>query len=874
MHFVSELCKKLQFLTRRERFDDELAEEIELHLAEREAELLEEGLTPGEARARARREFGPVARAQEEARAMWHWQGLEDVLSDMRYAVRALRRNPGFAAAGILSLALGTGANTTVFSLTMEFLFSEPSVSDADSLATVRLGGRSHATAAEYEFLRDSGLFAGVAGIREESGANWRNGAGTQRLFASRVTDNYFEVTGAGVQQGRTFGRGEADAVLLSHRFWKSKWNGEDGVLGRVMVLDGRPYRIAGVLPASHRTLTGFGFAPDLYLPLSDRREEVKLVVRLPHGVSKEAGLERLKAGAAQLDRIYPRPAGDQRTRALRLAGVHGLDRLRGDNLLPVAAFFAMLMGAVGLVLLVACANVASLHLARAASRRQELAVRLAIGAGRGRVVRQLLAESLVMAGAGTAAGLLLNAGLTRWLSGISLPLPVPIVLRIEPDWRLLCYSLLVAAGCAVVSGVMPALAATRGDVQSGLQRGGVRQAGDGRWPMRNVLVAGQLAVTVVLLATAFLFVRNLTQAAGIHPGFDVERTVWTTMRVVPEKVATPESLHLAANGAVEAVRRIPGVESAALARVVPLNDSMNMGNDFTSELGEPALRADVQLNHVGPSYFQTMGIGMAAGREFQAGDGRGRAPVAIVNEEFAQRLFGERTAVGHALSWTVPGGQKRTVLIVGVARNSKYFTLGEQNRPALYTPYAQSETVGGDIHVLLRTTRPPESVVLEVNRALGAMDHSAAVETRPMKSALALAFLPSRAGAMLLGSLGVLGLLLASLGLYGVLAYGVNRRVREIGVRMALGAAPRDVLWLVVRQSGLLIGCGSLAGLGLALLATQPLTLFLVPGVKPTDVGTYAAVAGVLSAVGLLATAGPAWRAARVEPTTALRWE
>jgi predicted permease len=874
MNRISELWRKLTFLARRERFDAELAEEIELHLAERTAEFEAEGLSRREARLRAQREFGPVARAQENTRSAWHWQWLEDVLSDMRYAARALRRNPGFAAAGILSLALGTGANTTVFSLTMEFLFSEPSVKDADSLAILRMGGRSHATHTDYEFLRDSQLFEGVAGIREESEANWRNGTETQRVFVSRVTDNFFALTGTPVAQGRAPAAGEPDAVLISHNFWKSKWNGSADVLGRVMVLDGRPYRIAGVLPATYRTLTGFGFSPDLYLPLNDRREDVKLLARLPTGVSKAEAIERLKSGAAQLDRIYPRPAGDQRTRSMKVVGVSGLDRLNNGAGMPVAAFFAMLMTVVGLVLLVACANVASLHLARAASRRQELSVRLAIGASRGRVVRQLLAESLVMASLGTAGGLLLNLLLTGWLSGISLPLPVPISLRIDPDWRLMSYSLLVAAGCALISGVMPAMAATRGDVQSGLQRGGVRQAGDGRWPMRNVLVAGQLAVTVVLLATAFLFVRNLSQAAGMHPGFDVERTVWSTMRLVPERYPSPETMLSAAERASEAVRRIPGVESAALARVVPLNDSMTMGNHYSTDLGGPSVRADLQLNRVGPQYFRTLGIAVVEGREFLPSDRKGQTPVAIVNEEFARLLFGPRPAVGHNISWSFAGQEKRTVTVVGVARNSKYFTLGEQNTPAIYTPYAQAEELNPSVFVLLRTSRPPESVAREVNLVLGALDSSAAVESRPMKDALALAFLPSRAGAALLGSLGALGLLLASLGLYGVLAYGVNRRVREIGVRMALGASPRDVLWLVMRQSCVLIGSGSSIGLALALLATQPLALFLVPGVKPTDIWNYLAVAAVLAALGILATAGPAWRAVRVDPTTALRWE
>ncbi len=871
MNRAKELWNRMRHLGSREKFESDLAEEIRIHLEMRAEELEAQGLTRKEAKLQAKREFGPSARAQEDSRRAWHFQWLEDLGGDLRYAWRAFLRSPGFAAAGIFSLALGTGANTTMFTLTTQLLINRPSAVQPESIVTMRLGGRSHAEQREYRMVRDCRVFAGVAGIHEESEVNWREGSESRRLKVMRVTDNFFEVTGTPVMLGRGIAPGEKNGVVLHYAFWKARFGGDPGVVGRTLVLDGRPFTILGVLPENHHTIVGFGFAPEMYVPVTDEREPVKLVVRLPDGVSSAGGLERLKAICARIDKIFP-PTGEPRARNAAVEEVVGTAWLKNRKAMVFVAFFALLMVVAGLVLVVACANVASLHLARAVSRRQELSVRLALGAGRARVIRQLLAESLLMAILGTAAGVGLTVLLTDLLDGLPLPLPIPVRLSLQPDWQLFGYALLVAIGAALVSGVMPAFAATRSSVLTGL-KSAERNVGAGAWSLRNVVVGGQLAVTAVLLVTGFLFLRNLAQASSMDPGFDAEHTIWTTLRLVPERYPTREQREEITNRALATVRNQPGVESSALAEVIPLNDGRTIATNMRTDVDTHGQTIRAQMNAVSPDYFRTMAIPLVAGRDFDAGDRKGAEEVAIVNEAMANRLFAGRPAVGHTFGWELDRGQK-TLRIVGVVRNSKYMSLGEDESAAMYQPVAQEGGYGATIHLLIRTGLPPESVARELRTTLLQLDDTAAVEARPMKAALGFAFLPSRAGAALLGSMGGLGLLLAALGLYGVLAYAVSRRVREIGLRMALGASPGAVVAMVLRQSFVLVAAGAGTGLLIAAFITQPLSMFLVPGLKPTDVITYTAVASLLVILGSLASAGPALRAVRIDPTTALRYE
>jgi predicted permease len=861
---MKELINRLRYLAGRPRFERELDAEVQFHIETRAEELAQGGMSLRAALAQARREFGSGAHMREETRSAWQLQWLEDLASDLRYAARAFRRNPVFAVTAIACLALGIGANTTMFSIVGEALLSTPSCRDPRSLVHIRIGGNSHAPMREYRFVRDAGIFAGLGGENESYEANWSHGGGTDRLYVVQATGNYFDVTGIPLAFGRPIRADEADTVVIAYRFWQTRLGGDANVIGRKLVLDGAPYTVAGVLPRDHRTVVGFGFAPDLYMPVSGDKSIVAFYGRLPRGMTRQIAYQRLKAVCAELDRIYPDGGNHKWQADITVDPVSGLQ----DDPFPLEAFAGFLMAVTGLVLLIACANVASLMLARASSRSHELAVRLSIGASQGRLVRQLLAESLLLALFGTGAGLLLNLALTSAINGVRLPLPIPIQFLIQPDARLLVYSIAVALVCSLAAGLIPALKGTRGALGIALKRE-EHQVGRTRFTLRDALVVGQLAVSIVLLCAGFLFMRNLTKAGSMSPGFDADRTVWADMRLVPQSYGDPVKIRLLSAAALERLRGLPGVTSAAGVRVVPLNDNWHQQATLFLDGGAQSVVVRFMNNYVTEQYFQTMGIHLLQGREFLPTDNRQAPRVAVLNQNMAAALFGAANPVGH----TVALVRGKPIRIVGVAANSKYFTLGEQNVFAYYEPYAQWDGSIVNLHFLVRTAAP-DALVTPINRALASLDPTAALETKPMSRALVLAMLPSRVGAILLGSMGLLGLLLASIGLYGTLLYAVSRRIREIGLRVALGATPAGILLLVIRQSATLLALGLGIGIALAVYAVRPLAMFLIPDVRPTDAANFVVTAAVLSAVALVATVAPALRALRVDPTVALRHE
>ncbi len=863
----TELFNRLSYLLHRRGVDTALDAELRFHIESRADELQAEGLGSEEALSQARRELGPPARITEEARAAWQIRWLADLLTDLRYAARAFGRNPAFTLTAIVCLALGIGANTTIFSITTEVLFSHPSVRDPGTIVNIEIGGGSNASQRNYRFLRDSRVFEDLAGQNPEIETNWRHGSVTRRLFAFRISDNFFDFAGIPILLGRPIQPGENDGVVLSYGLWQREFGSDPGVIGQAMILDGGVYRISAVLPRDHRNIMGFGLSPDIYYPAGEETT-LQLYARLAPGTSRGVALQRLLAASRELDRIYPEN-GYRWSDGVRVIPVAGWARIQDTHqLMPVAAFFGVLMLVVALVLLIACANVASLLLARASSRSQELAVRISIGAGRGRLVRQLLAESLLLAICGTLSGLALNVSLTSFLSRLRLPLPIPVQFLISPDWRLLGYSAIVALGTAAVTGLLPALRATSAGISSALKRNPVESRT--RWSLRSGLVVGQLAVSIVLLCAGFLFLRNLISASTTRPGFDIEHTLWSSMRLVPESYTSRGKIHAMAASALEQLRALPGVESVSVARIVPLNDNMTNGTSMRTDISNQPVPVRLKTNYVAPDYFRTMDIAIVQGRDFTASDDCTAPHVAIINENAARRLFGDLSPVGHSVSWS----EGDAVRIVGVARNSKYFTLGEENTLAWYAPYEQMNGAYPKLHFLVRACGRPDSLVPTVNALLGRLDPTAAIETKPMSKALTFALLPSRFGAAILGSVGFLGLSLAAIGLYGALLYSVSRRVREIGLRMALGATPASVLAMVVRQSASLAALGIAIGLALGIVAVRPLALFLTPEVTPADPGTFIAVAAVLFAVALAATAPPALKALRIDPITALRHE
>jgi predicted permease len=871
MALWTEVTRRIAYLARRLRFDQELSDEIHSHIDARADDLEREGLSRLDALAKARREFGSCLHVQEETRAAWQFRWLEDVCADLRYAARAFSRNGAFALTAICCLALGIGANTSMFSVAMEVLFSEPSCRDPQSLVQLQTGGGGFCPTPQYRFLRDARVFDGLAGMNIGEVVNWRDANDSYRLAGTRVTSNFFEVTGVPVAIGRPFQSGESQVAVVTHGFWTRRLGGDPNVLGRRLVLDGQPNTIVGVLPPNHRNLAGFGFTPDVYLTMESA--EYILYARLPQGMTPQAATARLVAACREMDHVF---SNENRKWAQDVAvfAVGGVERLRAEGgstgakggLTPIVAFFVMLQLVTGLVLLIACANVSSLLLARAFSRSRELAIRSSLGGSRGRIIRQLLAESLLLAGCGTGAGLAINIWLTRLLSGVRLPLPLPIEFLIEPDRRLLTYSIGIAVVVTLAAGLVPAIRGTS-HALGGILKEHEPQVGSRRWSLRNSLVVMQLAVSIVLMCGGLLFVRNLLHARSLNPGFDTAHTVWATFRAIPAS-CTPERFTSLTDEALERLQGRPGIEAVSPARAVPLQSPWRVGGEVRPDTGDRSIHAQYNFNAVGPEYFRVMRIPILQGRAFLDSDRTGSPTVVVLNENLARHLFGSVSPIGH----TIRLPENVVAMVVGVARNSKYFIMGEENPMALYEPYAQYPNGMRFAHFLVRARRSAEDIVHEVDRTLSALDPTAAVETKTMRDALQFSLLPSRVGASVLGAMALLGLALASVGLYGTLLYAVSRRVREIGLRMALGASPGSILRMVAGQSLLLAATGTAIGLGLSLVAVRPLSMFLVPEVRPTDAVNFVVVACGLGLVAALATISPTVRALRVDPVEALR--
>jgi predicted permease len=842
------IFRKLAFW-RQTDFEAGLSEEMRFHQECRIDELVASGLSPAEAAAQARRELGSPLRLAERSRDEWTFRWFEDLLTDLRYAVRALARDRAFTVTALASLALGIGCNTTIFSVTKELLLSRPSVSSPETLVRVLPGGNSHLEAPNFRFLAENNLLPhGLVGTREDSEVNWRHDGESSRVMSTRVTGNFFSVTGVPLAAGRGIAPGETHTAVLMHHFWQTRLAGDPHVLGRTLILDGRPYTVVGIVPADHHTLFGFGLAPAFYLP-ADAGTRLALYTRIPAGEEMAATRARVQAALARLDQALPQ-GQFKFSENVRIWPIVGWASLNQNKLRTIGAFFLMLLTVVGLLLLIACTNVANLLLARASVRRQEFAIRVSLGASRGRLLRQLLTESLLLAALGAGCGLALNLGLTSLLNRFELTEPVPLRLNIQPDWQLLAYTILLAVVSAGMIGLLPAWRATRPSVNEDLKR-------HTPFNLRNALVVGQLTVSIIVLAAAFLFGRNLVESLAMNPGFDTEQTVWANLRLVPENYGSPEKYAAVTQAALDRLRALPGVAAVSLTDTPFLNDDTTHGGALRTDLSPDEVVLQRYWTHVGPGYFATMGIPVLAGREFRETDQNG----VIVNEALARRLFGAANPIGRMMN---------NQPILGVVRNSKYFSLAEDQRYAAFEPHRRN--TGPVLHLMIRAAAPPETLVRPIQQALLDLDGSAALEVRPMSRAMTLALLPSRAGAAVLGSMGLLGLMLASIGLYGVLTYSVARRLREIGVRIALGASPRQVVRLVAADGFRLVGAGLALGLLAAFFVTKPLAMFLVPGLHPSDPLSFVAVAAVLGVVGLLACFGPTRRALRVDPMQALR--
>lgn len=866
MQSALQLWRKLRHFIASRTHEHEMAEEIRFHIESRADELESDGLSRPEALRRARREFGGTARIGEDVRAAWQISWLTDLLADVRHTSRSFAKSPGFVLAAVLSLALGIGANTAIFSLATSFLMNRPSARDASTLARFRVGGASHIPITHFEFLRAQQPFEDLAGVAEEAAVNWNDGAETSRVAAFRVSDNFFDMVGVPLAAGRGIRPGEQDTVVLSYFFWQSRLGANPDIVGRALILDARPYTVVGILPRDHRTVSGFGLSPNLYLPVDRENGMLAVIARLPRGMTGPQALDRLAVAAKELQRVYPSQYSSW-AENLRFFPVEGLESFGAlGPAQAVLMFFGLLGAVVALVLLIACANVSGLMLARLASRRQEIAVQMSLGASRNRILRQCFAESLLLAGLGTAAGLLLNRLLIALISGLEIPFPVSIRILADADMRLALYACGVAFLCAILVGIAPALHAVRQNAVSGLKL--TERSTGGRQRLRRALVVGQMAVCTLLLAAGFVFVRNLQEAAAMDVGFDTTNTAWASVRLLETRYPNGAARAAYVEETIRDLERVPGVERAAVANWIPLTDGRFRRTPIRTAASEEAQELRFSWMHVGPGYFDALRIPIRRGREFSDFDRDGAAKAVILNETMAQRLFGAADPVGQELRFR----DNVTAVVVGVAANSKYSSLGEAGEMVLYESWLQGVDSHRATEFVIQSRGAQPATLASVKRILLERDSSAAVEVKPIREALGLALLPSRAGAVFLGGFGALGLLLAAVGLGGMIAYSVQGRTREIGLRMAMGATPGAIFRMVAKESSWITGIGLALGLTVAFVAVQPLSAFLVPGLAPVDPLAFGSVVAVLVAVSLLATFAPARRALGIAPLRALR--
>ena len=809
-------------------------------------------------------------------------------MRDLKYALRMLVKSPGFTMVAILSLGLGIGANTAIFSLIDAVLLRPLPVTDAGSLVTVsttdeRNPGNLQLSHLNFKDLRsDNTVFTGMAGFSFNA-VNFSNGKESQQVPVQVVTANYFSVLGVPMQLGRGFLQEEEDksvpVAVISDGFWERTLGSDPAIVGKTLRFNNTPYTVVGVAPKGFEgTLLGGG--PDAWLPVTqglapvtawwnDRRGLWLFAFgRLKPGVTLDQARSNLRSIFKTLESEFPSDNKGRSAAVVPLLEARVNPTGVGPNL--VTQISSLLMAIVGIVLLIACANIANLLLARASKRRREVAIRLALGAKRSRLVRQLLTESVLLSLLGGGAGLLLAYWTLSALVGVRLPLPLPIA-DVTIDARVLAFTIALSVVTGVLFGLAPALQASRADVVPTLKNEIVPSAGRRSGFMayvslRQGLVIAQVALSLISLIAAGLFLRSLRHQQQIDPGFQTSSVLVTTLNLARAGY-TPDRGKVFYDQLVDRAAALPGVVHAAIASGPPLAGGLARsvfpeGADTTTRN-----RVLVQVNAVGTGYFETMGIPIVHGRDFTRADTAQTPRVVVINQTMAQRFWPKEDAIGKRFKFF---GDTEYSTVVGIAQDSKYNTIAEAPIPFIYEAFAQRYSAGATLHI--RTAGDAAAAAGSVRQLVQQLDSAVPVfNVRTLEEQVATSLQPLRTNVVLLTIFGALALLLASIGLYGVTNYSVAQRTREIGVRMALGADPGNVLRLVLGHGMLLVGVGVAVGLVVALVGAGVLSA-LVVGVNPRDPVTFGGTAVVLAAVALIANYIPAHRATRIDPLVALR--
>ncbi|HEU5234724.1 MAG TPA: ABC transporter permease [Terriglobales bacterium] len=894
------LASRCLGLFRRNHFDHAMDEEFHSHLEMLVDHFASQGMTRDEALLAAKRQFGGVTQIEEDLRERSSLAFVESLWADARYALRQMRKSPAFTATAVLTLALGIGANTAIFTLIDALMLRMVPVEHPQELYEVQFrapqGGqpRDSITNALWENLRArQNVFSQVASWGRDE-FNLAPGGAIQRANGVWVSGEYFSMLGVAPAVGRLITTADdqpgcADVAVLSYDFWQRHYGGVAAAVGSTLALNGHPFTVIGVsAPGFYGLNVGSKFevaAPNCSTRLLDgdrpRLAErsywwLRVVGRIKPGVTPQQLSARLAAVSPQVwEAALPQDWDKDAQNNFRhrtffaVPAATGLSDLRQDFGQPLA----VLMAVVAVVLLIACANVAALMLARATAQQREIAVRMALGASRLRLIRYLLTHAMLLSAAGAAAGLLIAKWGTTILVTTLTTRGRTVFLNLSLDWRVLAFTSGIALATAMLFGILPAFRLTRLPLTAAMHG-----ASAGRTerisPLRRWIAAAQIALSLVLLVTAGLFLRSFTKLIQLDPGFDRHNVLLVNVDLRSTNLKSDQ--YIATFDAIQyQLRALPGVAAVSRSRLTPLQG----GNWDTlvfadSDTGMKA-HDDTFLNAVTPGYFAILRTPLLSGRDFSAQDRTGAQRVAIVNQTFAQQSFPGQDPIGHILRMSQPDGTKGPpIQVIGVAADAKYNDLREPMKPTVYLSVAQLTAQQSTKNSFeLRTTLPLATMRSAIEAAIAGVSREVPLEFYTLSEQVDDTLVQERLLAMLSGFFGAVALLLAMIGLYGVLSYLVTQRQTEFGIRMALGAKPSSILRLVMNDTFAMLTGGIVVGVGLSLATVQLLQKMLF-GLSPHDATTMLIAIGVLAGVGLLAGFLPARRATRVDPMVALRYE
>ena len=869
---------------------DEIDEEVRAHLQMAVQERIGRGESAEEAERNARREFGNELLIRETTREMWGWTRLELVLRDVRLALRQLRRNPVFTAVAILSLGLGVGANTAIFSIVKAMLLAPLPYPEGDRLVMVWEDVPSwdipHNTPAPANFLdwrSQNHVFESMAAFMGGVfGDVALTGAGDpEQIHGAQVTSNFFRVLRVRPTLGSDFQDDDdqtgARIAIISDSLWRRRFAASRDIIGRSIALNGNGYTIAGVMPPSFAyptTVTEVWTPLEMNTPRMRSRGDhfLEVVARLKKDVTIERAAVEMNAIAKRLEIEHP----ETNTGIGATVVVPLREQLAGD-LRPI---LLLLLTAVGLVLILVCANIANLLLARALAREKEMAMRTALGASRGAVLRQLLTESAVLAICGGAAGLVIGYSALGVLLKI---VPADLVIgKLDPtphrlagslDFGVVAFAVGISIVTGVLFGIVPALSSRRANLNEILKAGSRSISMGGPERLRSVLVVAETALAFALLVGAGLTLRSFAGLLNVKPGFDSSHVLTMSLNLVPSRYPTREKRAPAIREILRHVEEVPGVESAGIINLLPLTFRGGSSGFYVEGTPAPGRGQAPAANNriVSPNYFKALRIPLRGGRYLDDHDLAGAPLVAVINETMAQRYFPGGDALGKRFKRGGPDADTPWYTVVGIVGDVHQYALDIEPNPEMYFHYEQgSFTPPRDL--VIRTASDPLKVVKAVKLAIRAVDAEAPTySVRTMDEVVSETVVMPRLEALMLGGFGWLAVILASIGIYGVISYAVSRRSTEIGIRMALGARPAEILWKILRGALGLVGAGLLIGIPMVLLTTGLLSPLLYK-VKTNDMTTLLSAAGLLIAVAILAATLPALRASRLDPMSSLR--